>query len=146
MKLVIQRVSEADITINGKTTAKIGLGMLVLLGISKQDTEEQVKYLADKLIGLRIFEDEDGKMNKDIVQKNGEILIVSQFTLYADCKKGRRPGFESAAKPDVARPLYNYFISTLKQKFPHVKTGEFGADMTVKLVNDGPVTIIIEEL
>lgn len=145
MKLVIQRVLNADVKVDNEITGKIKSGFLVLLGVAHEDTEETADYLVEKLINLRVFTDENDKMNLSIKDINGEILIVSQFTLYADCKKGNRPSFISAAKPDKAEKLYNYFIKKCKESNINVQTGIFGADMQVSLTNDGPVTIILEK-
>ena len=146
MKLVIQRVANAKVDIEGKTVGSINNGFLVLLGIKVGDTKEQVDYLVRKLINLRVFSDEDDKMNLSIKDVNGELLIISQFTLYGDCiKSGNRPSFIEAARPEEAIPLYEYFIDECKKQIDVVRTGEFGADMKVSLLNDGPVTIIIEK-
>ena len=131
-------------TIEGQVAGKIGQGFLILLGVTHDDTEAQAIKLADKLAGLRIFEDEDGKMNRGLETVNGEILVVSQFTLYGNCKKGRRPEFLSAARPEVAIPLYEKFVQLLRDKDIHVETGEFGAEMLVESVNDGPLTLIVD--
>ena len=145
MKLVIQRVQNADVKVDGKEVGKINGGYLVLLGIKCGDTKEDADYLVRKLINLRVFEDEEGKMNLSIKQVNGELLIISQFTLYGECKKsGNRPSFTDAARPDEAIPLYEYFIEECKKEIPIVETGIFGADMKVNLLNDGPVTILID--
>jgi D-tyrosyl-tRNA(Tyr) deacylase len=144
MKLVIQRVKEASASINGKIIGKINKGFLVLLGISQEDTEEKIDWLVKKLINLRIMADKDGKMNLKLADVGGEILVVSQFTLFADCKKGNRPSFIAAASPEKAEKLYNLFIKKLKEEKAKIKTGEFGAMMQISLINDGPVTIILE--
>ena len=145
MRAVIQRVSTASVTIGGITTAEIGKGFMVLLGIETSDTEEDAQWLCSKITQLRIFADEAGLMNKDITSVDGQILVVSQFTLHANYKKGNRPSFIRAARPEQAIPLYQYFITTLSQKQGKpVYTGTFGADMQVALVNDGPVTIIMD--
>lgn len=145
MKLVIQRVKEANVTVNGQCIGRINHGLVVFLGVGKNDSSTEVKKYADKLLKLRIFEDENGKTNRSIQDVNGELLIVSQFTLYADCKKGNRPNFLQAGDPDVANALYEEFIQACKEQVSHVATGEFGADMNVSLVNDGPFTIILDE-
>jgi D-tyrosyl-tRNA(Tyr) deacylase len=145
MRLVIQRVSSASVKINNVIFSNIGQGLLVLLGIEEEDNETDILYLSQKLIGMRIFSDEEGKMNLDVKQINGDVLIVSQFTLLADTKKGNRPSYIKAARPEKAIPLYEKFIAeteTLLEK--PCKTGQFGADMQVELINDGPVTIIID--
>lgn len=145
MRLVIQRVKEANVTIDYKIKSSISIGLLVLLGITNEDTEVDIKWLVQKLINLRIFNDEAGKMNLSLKDINGELLIISQFTLYASTKKGNRPSYLEAAKPEIAIPLYELFISTLKASYnSEIKTGTFGADMKVSLINDGPVTIIID--
>ena len=145
MKFLIQRVSKASVEIEKKEVGKIGKGFLVLIGITHEDNEEIADYLIKKIINLRVFEDEKGKMNLNINQVNGELLLVSQFTLYANTKDGNRPSFVDAAKPDYANKLYEYIIEKLKNENIVVKTGEFGADMQVSLVNDGPVTILLEK-
>ena len=144
MKGLIQRVRRASVTIDGKVYSKINQGILILLGVEKGDNEQNADKLADKLCKLRIFEDEDGKMNKSILDVNGEILIVSQFTLAGDCKKGTRPSFDKAELPQRANELYEYFVDLIKQKNIPVGTGVFGAMMDVELVNDGPVTFMLE--
>lgn len=144
MKGLIQRVKRAYVTIDGKVYSEINQGILILLGVEKGDNEQNADKLADKLCKLRIFEDEDGKMNKSILDVNGEILIVSQFTLAGDCKKGTRPSFDKAELPQRANELYEYFVDLIKQKNIPVGTGVFGAMMDVELVNDGPVTFMLE--
>ena len=144
MKTVIQRVSRADVTISGTTAGKIGQGLLILLGVGPEDTEETADYIATKIINMRIFEDEKGKMNRSVKDVGGEILVVSQFTLYADCRKGNRPSFVGAAAPEPAEALYRYFIKKLSESGIHTESGEFGADMQVSLINDGPVTILLD--
>ena len=145
MRVVIQRASQASVTINGIVTSSIGLGFMILLGIETDDTPEDVEWLCNKVISLRIFADEQGLMNKDIKEAGGDVLIVSQFTLHAQYKKGNRPSFIKAARPDQAIPLYEYFVATLEEKLEQpVLTGTFGADMQVSLINDGPVTIIMD--
>ena len=144
MRAVLTRVRSASVTIEGRVAGKIGQGFLILLGVTHDDTEAQAIKLADKLSGLRIFEDEEGKMNRGLETVNGEILVVSQFTLYGNCKKGRRPEFLSAARPEVAIPLYEKFVQLLRDKGIHVETGEFGAEMLVESVNDGPLTLIVD--
>lgn len=145
MRVVIQRVSEANVTINGQLKSSIGLGLMVLLGVEAEDSEEDADWLCKKIAGLRIFSDEEGLMNKDLNDVKGELLVVSQFTLHASYKKGNRPSFIKAAKPDQAIPLYEYFIKHLSRiTAKEVQTGEFGADMKISLVNDGPVTITMD--
>lgn len=145
MRFVIQRVSEASVTIDGKIYSEIRQGFMVLVGIEETDTKEDADWLCQKLINMRIFSDQDGKMNLSVQEVNGEILLVSQFTLFASTKKGNRPSFIRSAKPDVAIPLYKYCIEQLTNQLVRpVKTGQFGADMKVSLVNDGPVTILID--
>ena len=145
MKALIQRVKQASVTIDGELYSSINNGMLVLLGVMKDDTIENAQKLAQKLIGLRIFEDEQGKMNKSIVDTNGEMLVVSQFTLCGDCKKGTRPSFDKSAPPEIAQKLYEDFVNIVKKEIPIVKTGEFRAMMDVALINDGPVTYMVEK-
>ncbi len=145
MRLVIQRVLNANVKINTTTFSSITQGLLVLLGIEENDNENDITYLTQKLVGIRIFSDNEGKMNLDIKQINGEVLIVSQFTLLADTKKGNRPSYIKAARSEIAIPLYEKFISeTEKLLQKPCKTGQFGADMQIELINDGPVTIIID--
>ncbi len=144
MKFVIQRVAEASVTVNHETIGSIGKGFLVLIGAGRDDTKEQADYLIRKMIGLRIFQDENGKTNLSLKEVDGELLLVSQFTLYANCKKGNRPSFIEAGEPQMAEALYEYVISECKKQVPIVETGLFGADMKVALVNDGPFTIILE--
>lgn len=144
MRAVVIRVSRADITINGEKGGNIGKGLLILLGISGNDTEKECKYLAERCVGLRIFEDENGKMNKSLADIGGEIMLVSNFTLYADCSHGKRPSFINAARPEVAIPLYENFKEVLKDTGVKLVTGKFGADMKIDHVNDGPVTIIMD--
>jgi D-tyrosyl-tRNA(Tyr) deacylase len=145
MRVVIQRVSEAAVKIDGTIVGEISKGLLVLLGIAQEDTEEDALYLIQKLINLRIFADADGKMNLSVQDCGGGLLIVSQFTLYADTKKGNRPSYIRAARPEQAIPLYEFFLKELQKQFQgRIQTGQFGADMKVSLINDGPVTIIID--
>ena len=145
MKFVVQRVKNAQVDIEGKTVGKIGKGFMVLIGITHTDTKEVADYLVKKLINLRVFEDENGKMNLSLKDVQGSLLLISQFTLYADCTSGNRPSFTNAAKPEFANELYEYIIEECKKQIPNVQTGIFGADMQVSLVNDGPVTIILEK-
>lgn len=144
MRLVIQRVKEAHVTVSGSTTGSIRGGLLVFIGVSREDTLADVDYLLDKLLGLRIFPDDMGKMNRSVVDAGGALLLVSQFTLYGDCRKGRRPSFDRAAPPDVAQVLYEYFVASARQGPVPVETGVFQAAMEVHLVNDGPVTILLD--
>ena len=144
MKFVIQRVSHASVTVHEETIGRINQGYLVLIGVGKEDTREDADRLVKKMIGLRIFSDENGKINKSLKDVDGELLLVSQFTLYADCRHGNRPGFTEAAGPELANELYEYIIASCRQQVPVVETGEFGADMKVELLNDGPFTIILE--
>ncbi|MFK4785982.1 D-aminoacyl-tRNA deacylase [Fusobacterium sp. MFO224] len=145
MRAVVQRVSEAEVKIEGKSVGKIGKGFLILLGVTHGDTSKEVEWLSNKIKGLRVFEDEDGKMNLGLDSIKGEVLIVSQFTLYGSCLKGKRPSFIDAARPDIAIPLYEEFIDKFKSfELGNVATGEFGADMKVSLINDGPVTLVID--
>ena len=145
MKFVVQRVKSAQVDVDNRTVGKIDNGFLVLIGITHTDTKEIADYLVKKLINLRIFEDENEKMNLALGNIKGSLLLVSQFTLYADCSGGNRPSFTEAAKPEFANELYEYIISECKKKINKVETGIFGADMQVSLVNDGPVTIILEK-
>ena len=144
MKFVIQRVSHASVTVHEETVGRINQGYLVLIGVGKEDTREDADRLVKKMIGLRIFADENGKINKSLKDVNGELLLVSQFTLYADCRHGNRPGFTEAAGPDMANELYEYIIESCKKEAAVVEQGEFGADMKVELLNDGPFTILLE--
>ena len=146
MILLIQRVSRCSVEVDGKIVGKIGRGLCVFLGIKKGDTEKEADWLVEKIVGLRIFEDEKGKMNFSIKDIGGEFLVVSQFTLYGNCRKGRRPSFDRAAPPEMAEPLYNYFVNKLKENGFKVETGIFRAEMKVDILNDGPVTFIIEYL
>ena len=144
MRAVLTRVKHASVTIDGKVHGQIGEGFLILLGITHEDTEAQAVKLADKLTGLRICEDENGKMNRGLDEVKGELLVVSQFTLYGNCKKGRRPEFLAAARPDVAIPLYEKFVELCRAKGFHTETGEFGAYMQVDSLNDGPLTLVVD--
>ena len=144
MRALVQRVSHASVTIDGVVHGKIGQGFLVLLGITDGDTEDDAVYLADKTVKMRVFTDENDKMNRSLADVGGGLLIVSQFTLYGNCKKGRRPEFLSAARPEVAIPLYEKFVQLCRDKGLHVETGEFGAYMQVESLNDGPVTLIVD--
>lgn len=144
MKAVIQRVSSASVTVDGQVVGRIGQGIMVLLGVEKGDAEASADWLAEKIIGLRIFEDEAGKMNRALTDIGGAVLAVSQFTLAGNCDKGRRPSFDTAAPADEGRRLYDYFVEALKRQNVPVQTGIFQADMQVALVNHGPVTFILE--
>ena len=145
MRALIQRVSSASVAIDGEVNGSVNQGLLILLGVTHTDTENDALYLAEKIANLRIFCDEQDKMNLSLLDINGEALVISQFTLYGDCRKGRRPGFSDAARPELADPLYERFIALLKEQgVKKVDTGRFGADMKVALVNDGPVTLIVE--
>ena len=146
MRICVQRVSRAKVTLveSGQITGEIGPGLLVLLGIHENDTETEAKFLAGKVAALRIFEDADGKMNLGVKDVGGKILVVSQFTLYGDCRKGRRPSFVEAARPEKAIPLYEFFVKEVREQGIEVATGEFQQNMAVELVNDGPVTLILD--
>lgn len=144
MKLVIQRVSRASVTVRGSVIGQIGQGYLVLVGVGREDTKEDADRLVRKMIGLRIFSDENGKINKSLKDVDGQLLLISQFTLYADCRHGNRPGFTDAGDPEKAKELYEYMIDSCRREIPVVEQGEFGADMKVELVNDGPFTIILD--
>ena len=145
MRVVVQRVSRASVTIAGEVVGQIGPGYLVLLGITHADTPEQARWLAEKVVGLRLFNDADGKMNLALADVGGAMLVVSQFTLHGDCSKGRRPSFVDAAPPETASPLYEAFVNAVKAHGIPTATGRFGAMMDVELVNDGPVTLILEK-
>lgn len=145
MRLVIQRVANAKVTVEENIIGKINEGFLVLLGVTHTDTKETADFLVKKLCNLRVFKDENDKMNLSIKDIDGELLIVSQFTLYADCQKGNRPSFVNSAKPEYANELYEYFVNECRKEIKNVQTGEFGAHMKVELLNDGPVTIILEK-
>jgi D-tyrosyl-tRNA(Tyr) deacylase len=144
MRLVLQRVKEARVDVDGKTVGSISNGLLILLGVASTDTRKDVDYLADKVINLRIFPDAERRMNRSILEVGGSLLVVSQFTLYGDCNKGRRPSFDQAAPPEQARALYEYFIERLTSRNIIVQTGVFQAEMQVHLVNDGPVTFVLD--
>ena len=144
MKFVIQRVSEASVSVDNETVGAIKKGFLVLIGVSNEDTTEVADKMIKKMIGLRIFDDEDGKTNLALKDVGGQLLLISQFTLYADCKKGNRPSFINAGKPDIANELYEYIISRCKEEIEVVEKGVFGADMSVSLTNDGPFTITLD--
>ena len=144
MRFVIQRVSEGSVSIDGKICGSIGKGYVVLIGVGADDTKETADKMLKKMLGLRIFEDENGKTNLSLDSVGGQLLLISQFTLYADCKHGNRPGFTDAGAPDMAKALYEYIIDECKRSVPVVEQGEFGADMKVSLINDGPFTIILD--
>jgi len=147
VRVVLQRVKRAEVRVEGRVTGKVGPGFLVLAGFAPADTDAQLAWMAEKILGLRVFGDDEGKMNRDLADVNGGILVVSQFTLYGDASKGRRPSFIDAAPPNLAVPLYEKFVALLKEKAAGkipVETGEFGAMMDVELVNDGPVTLLLE--
>ncbi|MBS6397717.1 MAG: D-tyrosyl-tRNA(Tyr) deacylase [Clostridiales bacterium] len=144
MRLVIQRVTHASVTVDGETLGRIGKGFMVLIGVSDEDTKEVADRMVKKMLGLRIFEDENGKTNLDLHTVGGELLLISQFTLYADCRKGNRPSFIRAGKPDMAESMYEYIIEKCREQVPVVERGEFGADMKVELLNDGPFTVVLD--
>ena len=144
MRFVNQRVRESQVTIDGETVGRIGRGFTVLIGVTHTDNEEIADKMIRKLIGMRIFEDENGKTNLSLDKVEGSLLLISQFTLYADCRRGNRPGFTDAAKPEHAEALYEYIIDECRKQVPVVETGRFGADMKVSLVNDGPFTVILD--
>lgn len=144
MKIVLQRVKEAKVEVEGAVTGQIGQGYLLLLGVSNEDTQEIADKMIEKISRLRIFEDENGKINRSIEQVGGEVLVVSQFTLYADCRKGNRPSFTNAGAPQMAEELYEYMLTRCRELFRNTQSGEFGADMQVSLVNDGPFTLVLD--
>jgi len=144
MRIVLQRVKSASVDVSGETVGQIGSGLLILLGIARTDSQQDADYLVEKIIHLRIFPDQAGRMNRSIMEVGGRLLVVSQFTLYGDCKRGRRPSFDEAAPPEKARELYEYFVNQLKSSNIMIETGVFQAEMEVHLVNDGPVTLILE--
>jgi D-tyrosyl-tRNA(Tyr) deacylase len=144
MRAVVQRATRARVVIDGETVGEIGPGLVVLLGVTHTDMADEATWLADKIVGLRIFNDDDGKMNRSVADVGGGVLVVSQFTLYGDCQKGRRPGFIDAARPELAVPMYEAFVNAVKALGVPVATGRFGAMMQVELVNDGPVTLILD--
>ena len=146
MRFVIQRVTNADVKVEGQTVGEIGKGFMVLIGVSDSDTREIADKMVKKMLGLRIFEDENGKTNLSLKDVGGQLLLVSQFTLYANCRKGNRPSFIEAGDPAAAEALYEYMIRQCKKEIPVVETGEFGAEMQVSLINDGPFTIVLENL
>jgi len=144
VRAVVQRVSRASVTVEGDVVGQVGRGFVVLLGVSREDDEAAADYMADKIAGLRVFEDEAGKMNRSIQEVGGAILAISQFTLYGDVRRGRRPGFDRAGRPEQAEPLYERFVARLREMGLHVETGRFQTHMEVELVNDGPVTILVD--
>lgn len=144
MRAVVQRVSQSEVTVGGKAVGSIGAGLMVLLGVGNEDGPQEAAYLADKIAGLRIFEDEEGKMNLSVEEIGGEVMVVSQFTLYGDCRKGRRPSFTDAAPPEKADSLYQAFVQALQARGLKVATGSFGEKMQVRLINNGPVTLILD--
>ena len=144
MRIVLQRVKSARVDVAGETAGSIGVGLVILLGVTQTDEGEDAEYLADKVVKLRIFPDEEGRMNRSLLEAKGSLLVVSQFTLYGDCRKGRRPSFDQAAPPEQARALYEYFIQRLKSSNIAVETGVFQAEMEIHLINDGPVTFILD--
>jgi D-tyrosyl-tRNA(Tyr) deacylase len=144
MRIVLQRVKSARVDVGGETVGSIGAGLLILLGVTQTDNQKDAEYLADKVVQLRIFPDEAGRMNRSLVEARGALLVVSQFTLYGDCRKGRRPSFDQAAPPEQARALYEWFIQRLKRSDVTVETGVFQAEMEIHLINDGPVTFILD--
>ena len=144
MRAVIQRAARAEVSVDDQVIGKIGPGLVILLGVGQNDTEADADYLASKLVGLRIFSDDEGKMNRSLLDTGGGALIISQFTLWGDCRKGRRPSFVQAAAPDIAEKLYEYFVRRVSDQGVETATGRFGAMMMVELVNDGPVTLIVE--
>jgi D-tyrosyl-tRNA(Tyr) deacylase len=144
MRAVVQRVSRARVTVNGEITGEIGLGLLVLLGVGRDDTEADAIYLAEKICGLRVFEDAQGKMNRSVQDAGGSVLAVSQFTLYGDVRRGKRPSFDAAAAPEKARPLYEFFVEQIRAAGLRCETGRFQETMRVELMNEGPVTILLD--
>lgn len=144
MRAVVQRVKYSSVEVDGKIIGKIGKGLNVLIGISKEDTEADIEYIVRKVMGMRIFEDESGKMNFSLEDIKGELLLISQFTLYGDCRKGKRPDFMKAQGGEEARVLYDKVVEAFRDKVPNLQTGEFGADMKVEILNDGPVTLLLE--
>ncbi|MCS7174454.1 D-aminoacyl-tRNA deacylase [Pseudothermotoga sp.] len=144
MRAVVQRVHNASVSVDGKLVGQINAGLLVYLGVGKNDTEKDVEWMCDKIANLRIFEDSNGKMNLSLLQVNGELLVISQFTLYGDCRRGRRPSFDEAAPPEIGEKLYEMFIEKMKQQVKRVEKGIFGAHMEVESMNDGPVTILLD--
>ncbi|MEG0133902.1 MAG: D-aminoacyl-tRNA deacylase [Clostridium sp.] len=144
MRAVVQRVKSSKVEVEDKIIGEIGKGINLLVGISKEDTKEDIDYIVRKVLGMRIFEDEDERMNFSLQDVQGELLLISQFTLYGDCRKGKRPDFMQAQGGEVAKELYNELIEAFRKEIPNLQTGEFGADMTVEIINDGPVTLLLE--
>ncbi len=144
MRAVVQRVKKSTVTVSEKIAGSIGQGLMVLLGVGKEDDDRDIEYLSEKILNLRIFMDENGKMNKSVLDIGGHILVVSQFTLYGDCRKGRRPGFDKAAKPEIAKELYERFVNKCREAGVLTETGIFQADMLVDISNDGPVTLLLD--
>ena len=144
MRVVLQRVSRADVRIAGNVVGRIGVGFLVLAGFAPTDSDAVLAWMADKILGLRLFGDDEGKMNRDLADVGGSVLVVSQFTLYGDARKGRRPSFTDAAAPDIARPLFDGFVAAIASRGIPIQTGQFGTHMLVELVNDGPVTLVLD--
>ena len=144
MRAVVQRVKSSKVEVDGKTIGSIGRGINLLIGISKDDTREDIDYIVRKVLGMRIFEDDKGKMNYSLKDINGQLILISQFTLYGDCRRGKRPDFMKAQGGDLARSLYNELVEEFKKEVPDLQTGEFGADMQVEIINDGPVTLLLE--
>lgn len=144
MRVVLQRVSQAEVTVSGETTGRIGPGLLALIAVSRQDDENDLLWMARKIVGLRVFDDDNGNLNLSLGDVRGQLLVVSQFTLYGDCKKGRRPSYSNAAPPAEAEALYNRFVEIVREAVPDVQTGRFQAAMQVRLTNDGPVTLILD--
>src|SRR3954463_6555995 len=144
MRAVVQRVSHARVTVNGEVTGEISTGLLVLLAVAQEDTDKDLDYMVDKICGLRVFEDSEGKMNLSVADVSGAILAVSQFTLYGDVRRGKRPSFDSAARPDIARAMYDQFVATIRAAGLRCETGRFQEAMDVELINDGPVTILLD--
>lgn len=144
MRAILQRVSQAHVSVDGKIVGKIQRGLVVLLGIAPEDTPRQADWLAEKIVGLRLFPDQEGKMNTSLIDIQGQVLVISQFTVYGECQKGRRPSFTRAAAPEIAEPLYQYFLDACQMLGISTEAGIFGASMQVSLVNDGPVTLILD--
>ena len=145
MRIVVQRVSRARVEVGGEEIARIGPGLLLLVGVGEKDGDEEVRWMADKMVGLRVFPDEEGKLNRSVIETRGDVLAVSQFTLYGDCRKGRRPSFTGAAPPEAAARLFQEFVAALRARGVAVQEGRFQARMKVELVNDGPVTLVVEK-